>query len=166
MGDRIVSKIVDELSTAIWDTMQPFYLPQPSTEMWETIARRFDERWQFPHCNGAQDGKHIMIKKPAKSGSSFFSYKQTFTVVLMATVTAAYKFITIDVGFKTSQHARSKLCPEHCVAQAKAGVELGCPALAPDALPLSQCAPGLKQLSILTIKPTFVRQDKMRSCYS
>jgi hypothetical protein len=39
-----------------------------------------------------------MIKKPANSGSSFFNYKQTLSVVLMATVNAACKFITIDVG--------------------------------------------------------------------
>jgi len=102
MGDRTMSKIVDGISTAIWDTMQPLYLylPQPTTEMWETIARRFEERWQFPHCIGALDGKHIMIKKPAKRGSSFFIYKQTFCVVPMATVDADYEFITIDVGSK------------------------------------------------------------------
>ena len=39
-----------------------------------------------------------MIKKPIKSGSSFFNYKQTFSLVLMATVDVDYKFITIDVG--------------------------------------------------------------------
>jgi len=94
MDDRTVSKIVDEVSTAIWDTMQPLYLPQPTTEN----ARRFEERWQFPHSIGALVGKHIMIKKPAKSGSSFFNYKQTFSVVLMATIEADYKFINIDVG--------------------------------------------------------------------
>lgn len=77
MGDRTVSKIVDEVSTAIWDSMQLFYLPQPTTEMWNMIACRFEEQWQFPHCIGALSKKHIMIKKPAKSGSSFFSYKQT-----------------------------------------------------------------------------------------
>jgi hypothetical protein len=98
MGGRTVSKIVDEVSTAIWDNMQPLYLPQPTTEMWDTIARRFEELWQFPHCIGALDGKHIMIKKPANSGSSFFNYKQTFSVVLMATVDEDCKLITIDVG--------------------------------------------------------------------
>jgi hypothetical protein len=78
--------------------MQPLYLPQPTTEMWETITHRFKEQWQFPHCIGALDGKHIMIKKPANSGSSFFNYKQTFSMVLTAIVEAYYKFITIDVG--------------------------------------------------------------------
>jgi hypothetical protein len=66
--------------------------------MWETIARRFEERCQFPHRNGALDGEHIVIKKPAKCGSSVFNYKQTLSVVLMAAVDAACKFITIDVG--------------------------------------------------------------------
>jgi len=47
---------------------------------------------------GVLDAKHIMIKKPATSGSSFFSYKQTSSVVLMATVDADYNFITTDVG--------------------------------------------------------------------
>ena len=93
-----LSKIFDEVSTAIWDTMQLLYLPQPTTEMWETMTRRFEERWQFPHSIGVLNGKYIMIKKPAKSGSSFFNYKQTFSVVLMATIDADYKFITIDVG--------------------------------------------------------------------
>ena len=37
-------------------------------------------------------------------------------------------FITFTL-FKTSRHALIKLCPEHCVAQAKADVELCCPAL-------------------------------------
>jgi len=37
-------------------------------------------------------------------------------------------FITF-ILFRTSCHARSKLCQEHCVAQAKADVELCCPAL-------------------------------------
>jgi len=59
MGDRTVSTIVDEVSTAIWDTMHPLYIPQPTTEMWETISPRFEERWRFPHCIGALDGKHV-----------------------------------------------------------------------------------------------------------
>ena len=43
---------------------------------------------------------------------------------------ANMKIISITFTlFKTLQHARSKLCPEHCVAQAKADVELCCPAL-------------------------------------
>lgn len=78
--------------------MQPTYLPEPTLQTWESVASRFEQRWQFPHCVGALDGKHVVIKKPGKSGSSYFNYKHTFSVVLLATVDADYKFTTVDVG--------------------------------------------------------------------
>lgn len=78
--------------------MQPLYLPEPTMETWEKVACDFEKKWQFPHCVGAIDGKHICIQKPSKSGSSFFNYKQSCSIVLMATVDSEYKFTTIDVG--------------------------------------------------------------------
>lgn len=98
MADRTVSNIVKEVAVAVWKQMQPTYLPEPITQTWESIASRFEQRWQFPHCVGAVDGKHVVIKKPGKSGSSYYNYKHTFSVVLLATVDADYKFITVDVG--------------------------------------------------------------------
>lgn len=98
MGDRTVSKIVNEVSLAIWNIMQPVYLPQPTEDMWKTISSDFDSKWNFPNCVGALDGKHIVIKKPNKSGSSYFNYKRDFSIVLMAAVDAHYKFTFIDVG--------------------------------------------------------------------
>ena len=70
----------------------------------------------------------------------------------------------------TSRHAHSKLCPEHCLAEAKADAELCCRALplnsrcryqtpesqkhelplpARAALPASQCSPGLITILLL-----------------
>lgn len=98
MGDRTVSKIVREVAVAVWKQMQPAYLPLPTTQTWESAANRFKQRWQFPHCVGAVDGKHVVIKKSGNSGSSYFNYKHTFSVVLLAVVDADYKFVTIDVG--------------------------------------------------------------------
>lgn len=45
MGDRTVSKIVNEVALAVWDTMQPLYLPQPTTEMWKSVALEFEQQW-------------------------------------------------------------------------------------------------------------------------
>lgn len=62
-----------------------------------TVANGF-EKWNFPHCVGAVDGKHILIQAPSNHGLYFFNYKGSLIIVLMAVVNANYEFIYVDVG--------------------------------------------------------------------
>ena len=62
------------------------------------IAQDFSTKWNFNNCIGAMDGKHILIRPPANSGSYYFNYKHNFSIVLLALVDAEYKFIYVDVG--------------------------------------------------------------------
>ena len=70
----------------------------PTTETWRSIAEQFAERWNFPLCCGALDGKHVVLKAPPNSGSQFFNYKETFSILLLAVVDGSYRFRVIDVG--------------------------------------------------------------------
>ena len=45
------------------------------------------------------DGKHVMVRPPPNSGSFYFNYKHSFSVVLLALVDAEYKFIYVDIGY-------------------------------------------------------------------
>ncbi|KAL3242010.1 hypothetical protein MRX96_021545 [Rhipicephalus microplus] len=63
----------------------------------------FSQKWNFPNCIGAIDGKHVLIKKPPKSGTIYRNYKKSFSVILLAVVDADYKFLYTDIGAPGSE---------------------------------------------------------------
>jgi len=65
---------------------------------WKNIAEDFYDKWNFPNCLGAIDRKHIVIQCPANSGSEYYNYKGTFSIVLMAVVNSDYSFTYVDIG--------------------------------------------------------------------
>lgn len=88
---------------ALWTVLAPVYLKVPSGDDWKLWASQFENRWNLPHCAGAIDGKHVVIKAPANSGSQFFNYKKTFSIVLFAMCNADYDFTYVNIGAYGSQ---------------------------------------------------------------
>ncbi|KAI5693506.1 hypothetical protein M8J75_000389 [Diaphorina citri] len=81
LGHSTVQTIVQDVCIAIIANLKAESLPTPTKEKWKEIANEFWNLWNFPHCLGALDGKHIKIVAPANSGSNYFNYKHTFSVV-------------------------------------------------------------------------------------
>ena len=94
-----IGRIINETSLVIWNILMPIYLQVPHTvEEWKKIANEFENKWQFNHCVGAIDDKHVVMQAPPRSGSMFFNYKKTHSIVLMAVCDANYKFTLLDIG--------------------------------------------------------------------
>lgn len=98
VGVQTVSDCILDTTKAIEKHMLHRFLPRPTEETWAVVARGFWEKWQFPNCIGALDGKHIAITAPPRSGSLFFNYKGTFSIVLLALVDANYRFLVTQCG--------------------------------------------------------------------
>ena len=71
-------------------------MPTPTRTTWSQIVNDFWDLWNFPNCIGAIDGKHVKVQAPPNSGSKFFNYKHSFSVVVL--VDASYKFTVVDIG--------------------------------------------------------------------
>ena len=54
--------------------------------------------WDMRHCIGAIDAKHIAIECPANSGSLYYNYTDSFSLVLIAICNAKYTSTLIDIG--------------------------------------------------------------------
>ena len=99
IGKATVSKIVSETSLAIYNALKQPYLKPPSSEKeWSSISSGFEDTWNFPHCIGAIDGKHIRIECPKLTGSFYYNYKGFYSIVLLAVCESNYCFTLYDLG--------------------------------------------------------------------
>ena len=94
-----VSRFVPEICQVIIESFMEECMSLPSSkEKWLSVAKEFEEEWQFPNCVGAIDGKHIPLINPFNNGSAFFNYESFFGIVLLALVDAGYTFLYVNVG--------------------------------------------------------------------
>ncbi|KYQ59874.1 Putative nuclease HARBI1 [Trachymyrmex zeteki] len=93
------SNIIRETCKAIWDTLQPLVLPSALTETeCLDVAQNFDDVTNFAHCIGAIDGKHVTIQCPNNTGSTYYNYKQSHSIVILGICDANYIFRFVDIG--------------------------------------------------------------------
>jgi hypothetical protein len=100
IGDSTVSSIVKTTNRAIISTLKPFVQIPTTISDWQKISTDFYDRWNYPNCIGALDGKHIVVQKPPKSGSDYYNYKGTFSIVLMALADANYRYEIVEVSIQ------------------------------------------------------------------
>lgn len=62
IGDSTVHFILNETLRAIPAILKRIVMPEPDTQTLKNIANGFWSRWNFPHCCGSCDGKHVKIK--------------------------------------------------------------------------------------------------------
>ncbi|XP_029164249.1 protein ALP1-like [Nylanderia fulva] len=98
-GLTTISNIIKETCETIWIYLNSLVLsPRLKKEEWLSIANNFEELWNFNHCIRAIDGKHVVIQCPGNSGSSYYNYKGTHSIVLLAICDANYVFRYVDIG--------------------------------------------------------------------
>ena len=100
MSPTTVTRIIRETTSVIWEVLcEQGFMQHPETETeWKHISKEFFELWNFPNCLGCIDGKHVVIQAPGKSGSAYYNYKKSFSIVLLAVCDAKYQFTLVDIG--------------------------------------------------------------------
>ena len=95
-----MGRIISETCQAIWYVLNKkgFIKTPTSRKEWLDIATAFDSKWNFPHCLGTINEKHIIIQAPSRSGSTSVDYKKSFSIVLLAVCITSYEFTLVDSG--------------------------------------------------------------------
>lgn len=98
MPHNTLSVVIRQVAVAIHEAYKDEVWVLPSTpEQWKEVADGFSQRWNFHHCIGAIDGKHVEIVKPGKT-QDYFNYKSFHSIVMLAIVDANYCFQWCSVG--------------------------------------------------------------------
>lgn len=75
----------------------PLVFPELNANYWYNVSLGF-EKWNFPNCIGAIDGRHMRMECPPKAGSLFYNYKKFHSSNMLAISNHKYQFSWLDVG--------------------------------------------------------------------
>ncbi|XP_065061359.1 uncharacterized protein LOC135688440 [Rhopilema esculentum] len=130
-----ISYIIVQVCKAIRIHLAEYMTVPNTTKEWSVISAKCGERWNYPNCIGAVDGKHIVMQPPANAGSKFYNYTHTHSIVLMAVAGPDYECIYADIG--TNGRVSDGGVWNKCTLSKKIETgELSLPA--PSCLPLSE----------------------------
>ncbi|KAL6723243.1 hypothetical protein Aduo_018268 [Ancylostoma duodenale] len=74
-GKQTVLDVVKEVTEAIIAGLYTDAFPPLTRRRFEDATQKMQERYDYPRAVGFMDGKYIGIKKPARSGSTFWNYQ-------------------------------------------------------------------------------------------
>nr|XP_022906871.1 uncharacterized protein LOC111418565 [Onthophagus taurus] len=103
-----ISKFIPETCEAIHKTLREFIQVPATSDEWKNVESGFRQRWNFPGCVGALDGKHIVIRAPTATGSDYYNYKNSFSIVLMALADSDYCFLKRDIRKLVAEETKEK----------------------------------------------------------
>ena len=99
VSERAVSYITDGVKKAIVQYIEKDYMKIPSTsEDWLKVSETSQSRCNFPSCLGAISLKYIQIRPLPGTGSVYFNYKKTFSIISLAIARPDYECIYTDIG--------------------------------------------------------------------
>lgn len=108
IAPNALSQLISETLKAIVTVLGNKVIVCPSTAMeWQIVVEKFNTWWQFPHCIGALDGKHINFRPSRKEESVYRNYKGRDSIVLLGLVDAEYRFLFVDIGKNGRMHDAS-----------------------------------------------------------
>ena len=108
-GKATISKILAETSEAIFQSVKDQFLKTPNCQReWLSISKGFEHKWNFQHCLGPVDGKHMRIVCPKMSGTYYSNYKDFYSIIFLAICDSNYCSMLLDL----SQYGSNNGCGE------------------------------------------------------
>ena len=99
VAPNTIVSVVLEVCQAIYDHYHETAFKCPTTEeQWTEVAQGLSDKWNFHHCCGCIDGKHVRMQAPPHSGSLYYNYKGLYSIIMLALVDANCKFFICGCG--------------------------------------------------------------------